>query len=227
VNTGTLSAPVRRTSATRTATVHCAGIVALAGAVLAVLAVVPARAADIEAGKRKARVCAACHGPTGTSISRETPSIAGQQPQYLFLQLVQFREKRRTSRQMTPVVANMSNKDFEDLAAYFSVQKPAAARTASDPKKVVAGHLVSEKEHCESCHMPGFVGQRHIPRLLGQHFEYILKQLQGFKAQTQADIDGSMTTAVQPLSQQDIENVAHYIASVTPGRSMRRSFPSR
>jgi hypothetical protein len=37
-----------------------------------------------------------------------------------------------------------------------------------------------------------------------------------FKDQTRADIDGSMTTAAQPLSQQDIENVAHYIANLTP-----------
>lgn len=158
----------------------------------------------------------ACHGQTGDSASPETPPIAGQQSQYLFLQLVQFREERRASPQMTSVVAKMSDKDFEDLAAYFSAQKPAAAHVATDPKKVAAGRLISEKEHCESCHMPGFVGQKHIPRLVGQHFEYILKQLRGFKDQTRADIDGSMTSAAQPLSQQDIENVAHYIASLTP-----------
>ena len=216
MNSGYLSAPLHRTSAARMAIVHCVGTLALAGAVLALLWVVSARAADIEAGKRKARACMACHGQTGDSASPETPPIAGQQSQYLFLQLVQFREERRASPQMTSVVAKMSDKDFEDLAAYFSAQKPAAAHVATDPKKVAAGRLISEKEHCESCHMPGFVGQKHIPRLVGQHFEYILKQLRGFKDQTRADIDGSMTSAAQPLSQQDIENVAHYIASLTP-----------
>ena len=202
--------------------VRCIGAVAVAGALLALLSVLPARAADIEAGKRKAAACVACHGQTGASASAEVPSIAGQQAQYLFLQLVQFREGRRTSPQMKAVVARMTDKDFENLAAYFSAQRPAATHFASDPKRAAAGRLVSQREHCESCHMPGFAGQKHIPRLVGQHLEYILKQLRGFKDQTQADIDGSMTTAAQPLSAQDIEDVAHYIASLTPGAPSQR-----
>jgi len=183
---------------------------------LVLLVLVSARAADIQTGRRKAKVCTGCHGPTGASITPQIPSIAGQQSSYLFLQLVQFREKRRASTQMTTVVAKMSDKDFEDLAAYFASQKPAAARIHTDPRKVAAGRLVSEREHCEACHMPGFVGQKHIPRLLGQHIAYLLTELRDFKAQTRADIDGSMTTAAQPLSPQDIENVAHYIASLAP-----------
>lgn len=220
-----LSARLHRTSVALKATVDCVGTVVLAGVLFSLWWAVPARAADIAAGKRKARACVACHGQTGASASPETPFIAGQQAQYLFLQLVQFREERRASPQMRSVVAKMSDKDFEDLAAYFSAQKPALAHVATDPDKVAAGRLVSQKEHCESCHTPGFVGQKHIPRLLGQHFEYILKQLQGFKDQTRADIDGSMTTAAQPLSQQDIENVTHYIASLTPAQSLRHPLP--
>jgi cytochrome c553 len=173
------------------------------------------------AGKRKASACLGCHGPNGASVTPRIPSIAGQQQQYLFLQLIQFRERRRISPQMRIVVGKMSDKDFEDLAAYFSAQKPAAAHVPIDPKKVEAGRLVSQREHCESCHMPGFVGQQYVPRLLGQHFAYVRKQLIGFKSQTQADIDGSMTTAAQPLSQEDIENVAHYIASLTPAQASR------
>jgi cytochrome c553 len=41
--------------------------------------------------------------------------------------------------------------------------------------------------------------------------------LRGFKAQTRADIDGNMTTSAQPLSAQDIENIAQYIASLPSG----------
>lgn len=174
------------------------------------------RAADAEAGKAKAHACVFCHGPTGASLSPDTPSIAGQQSEYIFLQLVQFREERRLNPLMKGVVAGLSDKDLEDLAAYFSAQKPALARVHTDPAKVAAGRLVSEREHCESCHLPRFVGQKQVPRLLGQHPEYILKQLRGFKTQTQSDIDGAMTTAAQPLSDQDIENVANYIASLTP-----------
>jgi cytochrome c553 len=40
--------------------------------------------------------------------------------------------------------------------------------------------------------------------------------LRGFKAQTAGDLDGTMTTAVQPLNEADIESLAHYMASLPP-----------
>ena len=172
------------------------------------------RAADIEAGRRKAEVCVPCHGANGDSTIPTTPSLAGQQPLYVFLQLIQFREKRRTDPQMSPFAEKLSDADMEDIAAYYAAQKPFASRRAGDPAKVAAGRKVVDANHCASCHAPGLVGQKQMPRLVGQHYEYLLNQLRGFKAQTRADIDGSMTTAAQPLSGQDIENLADYIADL-------------
>jgi cytochrome c553 len=194
---------------------------ALATVLLCCCLISPAGASDGAAEKRKAAACAPCHGATGASISEDVPSIAGQQKQYLFLQLIQFREGRRNSVVMAPIVEKMSDQDFQVLAAFFSAQKPATARLATDPRKVAAGRIVSQREFCESCHMPGFTGQKQVPRLVGQHVEYIVKQLREFKAQTRADIDGSMTTAAQPLNAEDIENVAQYIASLTPAPTTR------
>jgi cytochrome c553 len=128
------------------------------------------------------------------------------------LQLIQFREKRRTDPEMSPIAAGLSETDMQDLAAYFAAQTPVTASEGTDPDKAAAGKRVAEAHHCASCHGPGLLGQEHIPRLAGLHSEYLLKQLRGFKAQTRADIDGSMTTAAQPLSDTDIENLAHYLA---------------
>jgi cytochrome c553 len=136
---------------------------------------------------------------------------------YTFLQLLQYREKRRTDPQMSPYAEKLSDADMEDLAAYYAAQRPFAARRRGDPAKVAAGRKVAEAYHCASCHAPGLVGQKPMPRLVGQHYEYLLNQLRGFKAQTRADIDGNMTTSAQPLSAQDIENIAQYIASLPSG----------
>jgi cytochrome c553 len=183
-------------------------------AALAVTAGPPPQAADLEAGRRKAEPCASCHGPDGNAIIPGTPSLAGQPALYTHWQLIKFRDGRRRDDQMSPFAATLSDRDMEDLAAYYSVQRPQPRPAAPDPGKAAIGRRLAEDYHCTSCHRPGLVGQQQVPRLAGQDFTYLLKLLRGFKAQTASDLDGSMTMAAQPLSEGDIENLTHFIASL-------------
>jgi cytochrome c553 len=177
---------------------------------------VPSRAADVEAGQRQAEVCVPCHGAGGNSTNPAVPSLAGQPPLYTYYQLLQFRGQQRVDPQMSPFAAHLSDTDMQDIAAYYAAQTPVAPPGTSDPAKVEVGQRLVTAHHCDSCHAPGLVGQKHIPRLAGQHYEYLLHQLRGFKAQTRTDLEGSMTMAAQPLSQDDIETLAHYIAHMRP-----------
>jgi cytochrome c553 len=117
---------------------------------------------------------------------------------------------------MSLFAAPLSDADMQDIAAYYAGQTPAPLRSSGDPAKAAAGQRLVQAHYCDSCHAPGLVGQKHIPRLAGQHYEYLLKQLRGYKAQTRTDLEGSMTMAAQPLSQEDIETLAHYIAHMRP-----------
>ncbi|MBI4241733.1 MAG: cytochrome c4 [Candidatus Rokubacteria bacterium] len=192
--------------------------VALLGALSWMVAPTGGSAADLEAGRRKAEVCAPCHGPDGNSTIPSVPSLAGQPPLYTHWQLLLFRLERRVDRQMLPFAANLSDADMQDLAAYYAAQTPAAPRGTSDPAKAAVAKRLVKMHHCDSCHAPGLVGQQHIPRLAGQHYEYLLKQLREFKAQTRAEVDFTMTAAAQPLSEEDIETLAHYMARLQPTR---------
>ena len=79
-----------------------------------------ALAGDIEAGKAKAAVCAACHGVAGISNAPIWPNLAGQKEQYLIDQIKAFRDGKRQNASMQPMVANLTDTDIENLAAYYS-----------------------------------------------------------------------------------------------------------
>jgi len=174
--------------------------------------------ADREAGRRKAEVCAACHGPAGNSVDPAVPSIAGQPAQFVSTELFLFREGNRKDPRMSPIAAGLSNGDLNDLAAYFAAEKPAPPKHRSAPGNAAAGPALARKFNCVQCHGPELLGQQHIPRLAGQQPDYLLAQLRGFKAGTRADIDGNMTSAAHALSDQDIQVLADYLAGLNAGK---------
>ena len=173
-----------------------------------------AAGADIEAGRQKAQVCFACHGPEGNSANPVMPTLAGQPAQFISTELFQFREGNRKDPQMTPVAASLTNADMNDLAAYFSAQKPRPPSHKTDPANAATAPKLAQQFNCVQCHGKALLGQQHIPRLAGQQFEYLKTQLRGFKAQTRADLDGNMTSAAQALSENDIDALVDYMAGL-------------
>lgn len=117
---------------------------------------------------------------------------------------------------MAPFAVNLSDADMADLAAFYAAQTPRPRPSPVDRAKAAAGRELLARYHCSSCHMPNLEGQKQVPRLAGQDLQYLLKLLRGFKAQTASDLDGTMTMAAQPLTADDIESLAHYIAGLTP-----------
>jgi cytochrome c553 len=185
------------------------------------LAATAAGAADLEAGRRKAEACAACHGADGNATIPGTPSLAGQPVYFTHWQLIKYRDGRRKDPQMTPLAEKLSDADMADLAAFYAAQ-PTRRRPASlDPARVAAGKQLAEVHHCASCHRPDLSGQQQAARLAGQDFDYLLRLLRGFKAKTAADLDGTMTVASQPLTPEDIVNLVHFLASLGPDPTSR------
>ncbi len=79
-------------------------------------------AGNPSAGKEKAKACAACHGADGNSTSADFPKLAGQHYDYLVKSLQGYKSGARKNPVMAPMGANLSQRDIEDLAAYFSTQ---------------------------------------------------------------------------------------------------------
>jgi cytochrome c553 len=78
-----------------------------------------ALAGDIPAGKARAAMCATCHGPLGISQLPNAPHLAGQPEIYTVEQLKHYRDGKRTNEIMTVIAKSLTDKDIEDLAAWY------------------------------------------------------------------------------------------------------------
>ena len=171
-------------------------------------------AQDVDAGRKKAEVCVACHGQNGNSTNAQLPILAGQNWRYLYFQLRDFKGGRRMHPIMDPPVASLSKEDISDLAAYFAAQTPVSTQFRPDPTKAEKGKAKAEQILCTMCHLGGFKGQNEIPRVAGQHYEYIVKQLHDFRARRRTNDAGNMTSVAKTLSDADIDDLAQYIAGL-------------
>jgi cytochrome c553 len=162
----------------------------------------------------KAQTCAACHGIDGNSTTPLYPVLAGQTARYLYLQLRDFQEGRRSNELMSPVAAGLTRDEMHELADWFAKQKPKPTGFRPDPEKARLGKLKADETLCTMCHLGGFAGQNEIPRVAGQHHDYIVKQLTDFKQGKRTNDAGNMTSVARTLNEKDIENLANYLAGL-------------
>lgn len=162
----------------------------------------------------KAATCMACHGPQGNPALPGMPALAGQTARYLTLQLRDFQAGRRSNVQMSPMAKDLTADEMRALAVYFAAQKPVPQPFQPDTAKAKLGKAKADETLCTMCHLGGFSGQNEIPRVAGQPFDYIVKQLRDFKARERTNDAGSMTSVSSTLTDDDILNLAHYIAGL-------------
>jgi cytochrome c553 len=68
--------------------------------------------------------CVPCHGADGIARFGEAPNLAGQNEPYLLNQLRAFHSGKRAHKEMRYMSRNMTEKEMEAIAAYFSSLPP-------------------------------------------------------------------------------------------------------
>jgi cytochrome c553 len=180
---------------------------------VALTGTLPVHAADDAAIKEKVAVCAGCHGENGISQTENIPSLAGQPDQYIQWQLVFFRAGSRKNEQMQPIVEGMSNEDIRNLGAYFSALTPPKAAQDDNPDLSKKGAQAAMGRRCASCHTDTFAGTKAVARIADQREEYLLKALHDYKSSIRVGgAQAVMADVAYPLSDEEIEALAHYLA---------------
>jgi cytochrome c553 len=188
--------------------------VVLGGALLAfIVCGSSAHAADVAAGKEKAEICAGCHGDNGISQMDNVPSLAGQQDQFIQWQLVYFRAGSRKNEQMQPIVEQINNEDIRNLGAYFASLTPPKGPKDDNPDLSEKGKQAAAGRRCASCHTDSYAGTKAVARVAGQREDYLLKALHDYKSGVRSGGgQAAMADVAYPLSEEEIEALAHYLA---------------
>lgn len=210
----------------RTLAAVSASVFFLGGAAAQDANLAPRKPEPAKAEKIAAEVCAACHGQDGNSAAPTNPKIAAQHPEYPRKQLMDFKDPEgdapaaRQSPIMTPLVADLTEEDMRNLAAYYSAQaaKPSAARAKDlvELGRDIYRGGIEEKgvPACSGCHGPTGSGiPAQYPSLRGQFAEYTEAQLVAFRSGARAN-NPAMTAIASRLSDREIKAVSDYAAGL-------------
>jgi cytochrome c553 len=174
-------------------------------------------AASVGKGATLAMACTMCHGARGTSPAG-TPHLAGQPASSTYKQLRDYASGHRRSAIMQPLVANLSDQDMRDLAAYYaSLERERIADIAPSapetPRLVRNGDPMRSVGACSSCHSP-HAARPATPVLEGLSEDYLRRQMLAFRDGGRAnDINRQMRNAVARLSDAEIAELARYYAA--------------
>jgi cytochrome c553 len=173
------------------------------------------------------QVCAACHGSDGNSPTPSNPNLAAQIPEYIRKQLSNFKtgpggRPARSNPIMGGMVANLSDENIRDVAAYYAGQraKPGTAKTQDTlalGRKIWRGGDASKGlPACAACHGASGAGlPAQYPRLAGQHAEYSGAQLRAFRAGERTNDPNKVMEAIASrMTDREILAVADYVAGL-------------
>jgi len=170
-----------------------------------------------------ANTCSQCHGDRGISTAPLFPNLAAQDKDYLVTQLKDFRDRKRGDAHAQAYMWGMADPLTDDVignvADYFSALPPPAGSKNEDAAEVAAGKKIFESgvdsegvPACNACHGDTAAGTSTIPRLAGQHREYLAAQILAFR--TNQRNNPVMHANVEHITDEQIRDVAAYLSSL-------------
>lgn len=158
---------------------------------------------DQAAGKTAAAACSGCHGEKGVSANPATPSLAGQDAEYLVAAIGAYKDGSRNDEAMKGIAVSLDEVTAKNLAAFYANQQP-------QPTKVRKPLTTAEwVQRCDRCHgLNGNSTEPDLPALAAQRQDYLDKTLRAYR--TGERRSPQMAAMVDALTDADVENLAAY-----------------
>lgn len=161
----------------------------------------------------KISFCDTCHGKDGRPIEPNIPIIWGQEFYYLYVQLKDFKSGLRANETMSPIAADLSKEQMQDLAKHFSKQAWPRISYQADDADVAVAERATAAGFCTQCHLGQYEGNSRIPRLAGQQPGYLEHTMLDFKNKVRLN-SPAKGTLIGGYDEAQIRALAHYLAGL-------------
>jgi cytochrome c553 len=158
---------------------------------------------DAAAGEPATALCGGCHGSHGVSVDAATPSLAGQDAQYLVKAIKSYRTTRKNWG-MQRYVAGLGDKDIDNIAAFYASQAPKAADQVPTSTQELAAK-------CDRCHDQDASPTMAAPKMKGQDKDYLVMALRAYRDDKRES--STMHRMSFPYSNAIIDSLASWYAS--------------
>jgi cytochrome c553 len=175
---------------------------------------------DLRNGERIYGLCTSCHSAdVAPSGLLPVPRIEGQHARVLIKQLIDYRNARRWDPRMEQVAEPHvigGPQDIADVAAYVSTLQPAGSPMRGPGTDVQQGKKLYRAQ-CAGCH--GALGEGNptsaIPRLDGQHYDYLLRQVYDVVEGRRPNMTVEHRTLLAQLERADISAIVDYLSRLS------------
>ncbi len=156
--------------------------------------------------------CASCHGEAGLPEDPSTPIIWGQEFYYLYVQLRDYGAGRRANAVMQPIAEQYSKDQMQALAQYYSEMQWPGVEFQADENLLADAEASLSVGQCARCH-GAYKGDSRVPRLAGQHLEYLERTMLDFKRKVRLNAPAK-GTIIGSFSDEQIQAMADYLAGL-------------
>ena len=180
---------------------------------------------DLQKGRMLYYNCAICHTPEGWgSPNGRFPQIAGQHQSVILKQLADIQKGNRDNPTMIPFTGPLfylGPQALADVSAYIAQLPMVPYNNIGSGLRIEEGKKLYNEE-CKKCHGENGEGvaKEFYPRIHGQHFQYVLRQMEWVKMGKRRNADKEMVKQFEKFSQDDLEVIADYVSRLPPAEGL-------
>ena len=174
---------------------------------------------DLEVGKKTYELCASCHNANGWGKEDGSfPVIAGQHRSVIIKQLADIRARNRENPTMFPFSGDDvlgGPQGMEDVAGYIEQLPINSSPGKGDGKQLELGKKIFA-EKCAACHGKEGEGnaKAFFPRIQGQHYAYIKRQLQWIRDGRRKNANPAMLVIIKSMDDATFSAIADYVSRI-------------